>query len=139
MTQYLFVYGTLMKNCRNHKAYLEGRYKSSYQAYAKGKIFHLQNKMYPALLGGKGRVQGELYEVIDPEDTFSMMDQLENYYHDNAYASEYLRVPITVEKENGETVQAYVYFYHITDIDEFNQNAVYIENGNWKEFIYCRR
>jgi gamma-glutamylcyclotransferase (GGCT)/AIG2-like uncharacterized protein YtfP len=139
MIHYLFVYGTLMKNCKNHKIYLEGKYKTSCEAHVSGKIFHLKHKMYPALLRGHGRVYGELYEIMNPKEAFKQMDLLENYYHDNAYASEYLRVPVTVEKENGETVQAYVYFYHITDIDDFNQNAVYIENGNWKEFIYCRR
>lgn len=133
MSRFLFVYGTLMKGCRNHK-YMKGKYLNKWNAYTKGKLYHLRDENYPALLQGNDRVRGELYEIENLQEKIEDIDQLENYHKNNIYFSEYIRVEIDVVTEEGKKIKADAYLYNVIDIDKFLQNSMYIPEGYWKKF-----
>lgn len=133
MKRYLFVYGTLMNGCRNHDAYLKGRYISKKRAVAKGRLYHLIRYGCPALMQGVGSVIGELYELENFEETIRKTDHLENYDPENPYGSHYIRTEITVKVKNNREVIADAYLYHVTNIDEFLENAHLIDDGFWKD------
>ncbi|MFO7886715.1 MAG: gamma-glutamylcyclotransferase family protein [Eubacteriales bacterium] len=133
MSRFLFVYGTLMKGCRNHK-YMKGKYLNKWNAYTKGKLYHLRDENYPALLQGNDRVRGELYEIENLQEKIEDIDQLENYHKNNIYFSEYIRAEIDVVTEEGKKIKADAYLYNVIDIDKFLQNSMYIPEGYWKKF-----
>jgi len=133
MSRFLFVYGTLMKGCRNHK-YIKGKYLNKWNAYTKGKLYHLRDENYPALLQGNDRVRGELYEIENLQEKIEDIDQLENYHKNNIYFSEYIRAEIDVVTEEGKKIKADAYLYNVIDIDKFLQNSMYIPEGYWKKF-----
>jgi len=133
MSRFLFVYGTLMKDCRNHR-YIRGKYLKSWDAYTKGKLYHLAGKNYPALLQGSDRVRGELYELENLQEIVEEVDLLENYDKENIYYSEYIRAEIEVVSQEGIKVKADAYLYNVTNIDDFLHNSIYIPGGYWKKF-----
>ena len=99
----LFVYGTLKKGFYNH-FYLEkskylGRAKTlnKYALYLKGFIPFVTKS--PKVC----QIKGELYLVDDK--TLSEVDLLEGH------PDEYFREKVPIVKEDGEVVEAWMYFY----------------------------
>lgn len=73
MKSKIFVYGTLMKNMRNHYYLEDSTYMgeteiSGYEMYDLG--------YYPGIVKGNGIIKGEVYEVT--EDVMKKIDILEN-------------------------------------------------------------
>lgn len=125
-----------MNGCRNHDAYLKGRYISRKSAITKGKLYNLINCGCPALMRGDESVRGELYELENFEETIKKTDLLENYDPENIYDSQYIRTKIKVTVEDNLEVKADAYLYHITDIDNFLDNYHLIEDGFWKDLTH---
>lgn len=98
---HVFVYGTLMKNHRNHGYLKESTYIGDgmiegYQMYDLGR--------YPGIVEGKGTVLGEVYQVT--EETEKRLDYLEEE------GDLYVKKPEMVRLHNGQTVSAVVYVYN---------------------------
>ena len=45
--QKIFVYGTLLKDCRNYRKYLENHVGHIQSAYVRGTLYSIKNKDYP--------------------------------------------------------------------------------------------
>jgi gamma-glutamylcyclotransferase (GGCT)/AIG2-like uncharacterized protein YtfP len=135
MDNLLFVYGSLMENFFNYK-YIKD--KVIYRKYArtKGKLFHQVEKGYPAMIEGQDFVYGELIKLDDWDNTIKLLDKLENYFGERNPENEYNRVVICVETlDDKKTYKAFAYSFNLKDSKNFLAKNVYIQNGNWREFI----
>ena len=98
---FVFVYGTLMKNQRNHgylkdAAYIDDGVLEGYDMYDLGR--------YPGIIPGEGKVVGEVYQVT------SEIEKQLDYLEEEGVL--YLKKPETVRLNNGQTVESLVYVYN---------------------------
>ncbi|SKA93961.1 Uncharacterized conserved protein YtfP, gamma-glutamylcyclotransferase (GGCT)/AIG2-like family [Caloramator quimbayensis] len=135
MENYLFVYGSLMKDFFNYK-YIKNKVLERKYARTKGKLFHQVDKGYPAMIDGEDYIYGELLKFNDWDNVIKSLDRLENYYGEENPQNEYNRVIVDVEiLEEGCVVKAFVYKVNLKDEDKFIEKNIYIKSGNWKEFM----
>lgn len=131
----IFVYGSLRTGFYNYDKYLKGKVSDTKLGNVKGKLYHMPNKGYPALLEGEDIVIGEVMTIKDFEEVMIPMDKMENYYGPNDIRNEYNRIIMDVKLENGETESCYVYYYAMNDEEVFNENSIYVSNGDWANFM----
>jgi gamma-glutamylcyclotransferase (GGCT)/AIG2-like uncharacterized protein YtfP len=107
-SDYLFVYGTLRPACDHAMAgFLAKRARLLGSARVRGRLYQLD--WYPGLLGPVAAddwVQGDLYELTDPEPTLADLDR---YEIDASALFERSLVPAV--RDTQEQVSAWVYFY----------------------------
>lgn len=133
----LFVYGSLREGFYNFEKYLEGKVVSITPAILAGKkLYHMPYKGYPAVLEGRDIVFGEIIEVEDYENTVKAIDEMENFISDENPANEYHKTLLKVQhlKEDKQEL-CYVYFYNKENDEKFDSEAIYIPNGDWKDFM----
>lgn len=137
----LFTYGSLMKDLFNYQKYLNGKVKGKPKvARIKGKLFHMNEKQYPALLSGNDWVYGEIFELSDFHRDISSVDHLENYFGAEDERNEYERQIVEVEvfdEQTGafdHTEEVYCYLYVVANDPLFDQHSVYLEDGNWRGY-----
>lgn len=123
-----FVYGSLLEGLYNHERILKGQVTSINKATLEDHEMYSVGQ-YPAIIEGKGTIQGELVEVKDFESNIVRLDMLEGYYEDKPEASMYIREVKTVTLEDGTKVEAYVYIWNRP------LPRVKVESGDWKKFI----
>lgn len=114
---YVFTYGTLMRDERNHHLLQDEDYFSdgSIEGYY---MFNLGR--YPGILPGKGTILGELYLIDD--ETLAKLDILEEE------GSLYSRIKSTVYTSTG-IYEAFVYVYLNNNLDiKVDEYSVY----SWK-------
>lgn len=96
--EYLFVYGTLMKQyAKNQFANELEKYATfKTEAFACGKLFLID--YYPGLVKSNGFefVYGELFEISDASLLFPKLDAYEEYFAETPDTSEYIREKVTV-------------------------------------------
>lgn len=121
----VFVYGTLRKGYGNHRL-LEtanfvsnGTTKEKYTMFASGIPY--VNKHIP-----NTNIVGEVYEVNDKE--LVRLDQLEGYDPSRHEESWYKRELINVITENGNSVEAYIYF------NDYNKEENIVESGDYQDY-----
>ena len=122
MEQYnLFVYGSLRPNFFNFEKYLEGKTLDIKPAVLKNMdLYHMPYKGYPAITKGTGVVVGEIITVKDYDSTVKAIDIMEGFLG---------------EKNSNKKEKCYTYFYN-ADIDKnFNEKAVFISDGDWKNYM----
>lgn len=132
----LFVYGSLRKNSFNYNKYLIGKVVNSKKARVRGKLYHIENKGYPALVSGSDWVYGEYIEIDYKSDLLNKLDVLEKSLDKDIKKREYNRERFSVELiEEKINVKAYVYLYN--KYCNFNQNdkLKYIKTGDWIEYF----
>lgn len=133
----IFVYGSLREGFFNYEKYLKGKVSSSKLAIVKGKLYHLSHKGYPALLDGNDKVIGEIMEIKDFLKDIVPIDEMEGYISfEDTSLNEYTRTLMTVK--NLETLKdevVYVYKYEALNDKYFNDKAIYLPKGDWKEYI----
>ena len=98
---YAFVYGTLMKNHRNHgymadAIYIANGVIDGYEIYDLG--------TYPGIIDGVGSVYGEVYQITSEIE--EKLDWLEEE------GDLYLKRDENVRLDNGQSVVAKVYVYN---------------------------
>ena len=131
----IFVYGSLRTGFYNYDKYLKGKVEDTKLGKVKGKLYHMPHKGYPALLEGEDVVIGEVMTVKNFEEVMIPMDKMENYYGVNDTRNEYNRIVMDVELEDGSKESCYVYYYAMNDESIFNENSVYVANGDWADFM----
>ena len=131
----IFVYGSLRIGFFNYDKYLMGKVSDSKIGKVKGKLYHMPNKGYPALMEGDDEVFGEVMTLNDFESVMIPMDKMENYYGVNDSRNEYNRIVMDVELLDGSIESCYVYYYAMNDEAIFNKNSIYIKNGDWKNYM----
>lgn len=117
MKSKIFVYGTLMKNMRNHYYLEDSTYMgeteiSGYEMYDLG--------YYPGIVKGNGIIKGEVYEVT--EDVMKKIDILEN--EGNLYLK---------KEENTLFGKVYIYVYNKT---LYNMKKIPYEMQPYNKLMY---
>ena len=128
MTQYLFVYGTLMSASGHpmgvrlaREAWHLGPASMPGRLYDLGKWPGLVDSALPG-----DRVHGEVYALPSPEDSFRWLDAYEGIAPGIA-VSEYARVQRRVTLEGGLEVNAWIYLYQ-WDLEQ----ARPLPEGRWR-------
>ena len=116
--EYVFVYGTLMKNERNHHLINDDDFVDA----AKLENYYMFNLgTYPGISKGEGNILGEVYSV--DEITLKRLDYLEDE------GTLYKKVKVNVILSNNTVISAYAYVYILNKIEnKFNYNVY-----KWKE------
>jgi gamma-glutamylcyclotransferase (GGCT)/AIG2-like uncharacterized protein YtfP len=127
----LFTYGTLMTGFVRRPllgpALLEG------PGRIRGTLFDFGE--YPGLvLGGADWVAGELYRVPDLVARLPHLDREEWYDPTDEARSLYVRRPVTVERADLTTCEAWVYVYHGPP-----GRGPRIPSGDWRAHLARRR
>lgn len=131
----IFVYGSLRSDMFNYKKLLEGKVSNVVKGRINGDLFHLDNKGYPAVIPGNNKIQGELMELIDFNQSLDELDELERYCEDNNINCEYLRKEVDVFLEDGTIEKAYYYEYNPKSNINLNDKKIPVSNGDWKEYM----
>ena len=99
-TNYVFTYGTLMKNERNHHLLNDNDYVCDAEV-SNFKMFNLGR--YPGIYPGNGTILGEIYLVDD--QTLAHLDELEEE------GSLYIRQQVQA-KSLDKTYEVFIYVYN---------------------------
>jgi gamma-glutamylcyclotransferase (GGCT)/AIG2-like uncharacterized protein YtfP len=110
-TQKLFVYGTLRRGFALHSrlARLDARYLG--KGRIAGNLYNLGE--YPGAVPSRSRgkaVEGEVYELQDPEKQLKTLDRAEEFNPAVPERSLFIRQKATVRLTGGRRVRAWVYF-----------------------------
>lgn len=132
--EYLFVYGTLRKDCVNSMNHIFSQYATflSY-GFIYGKIYDING--YPGLIiskdiGKKEKVFGEIYKLINPEISFKILDDFEECSDRYPEPHEYIRVKSYVYLNNHKKLKAWVYQFNLPV-----KNFQLISSGNYTEYL----
>ena len=119
--QLISVYGTLRKDCSNHRIIEKAKYIGSFESKPIFNMYSI-NDAFPALkLGGNNSIVIEVYEVDDA--TLKRVDGLEGYNPEgktNLYDRKKIFTPY------GES---YIYIY-----EGGINNSKVIKSGDWKDY-----
>lgn len=133
--RFIFVYGSLMEGFFNSEKALKGKVEKRIKATTKGRLYHLVDKGYPALVDGEDVIYGELLIVKDLLRVLPVLDEIEHYYGEENENNEYNRVKMEARSIDGYRVVAYVYKYNCDDIERCKERIEYIPNGDWKAYM----
>ncbi|MBK8816787.1 MAG: gamma-glutamylcyclotransferase [Methylococcaceae bacterium] len=129
---YLFVYGTLLRQCNNdicrileHSADFKGL------ATFQGRLFKID--YYPGVIPSNetnDAVQGEVYRLRHPELVLSQLDRYEECGPSFTEPTEYIRKIHSVRFSNGDAITAWIYIYNWpTDKLERIESGDFLKNG----------
>ena len=138
----LFIYGTLREGGAHH-AWLQRTHPlGSTRAWVPGRLFHLPEAGYPALVPGEepdapppgpGWVVGEFigYEdEIDLEAALADLDQVEGVEEEL-----FLRITLPVILGGGQRYEAWVYAFPADRLLTLERKAVELADGDWGPFL----
>ena len=114
MPDYLFVYGTLRRGA-NHPMHQLLMQNSRFigMAHFPGTLYQVSH--YPAVVASANpdeQVLGEVYQLLQPEQTLPQLDKYEECSADFPAPQEYRREMQQVVLENGDSLIAWVYLYN---------------------------
>lgn len=135
----LFVYGSLREGFFNYNKYLDNKVIEKKEAKLQNmKLYHMPYKGYPAITSGEDVVLGEIMVIKGDcyEDTMKAMDQMEGFISEKNPENEYHKVILEVDDlHTNQKEKCYVYFYNKGKDTLFDNNAIYIPHGDWKEYM----
>ena len=135
----LFVYGSLREGFFNYNKYLSNKVLEKKEAKLENmKLYHMPYKGYPAITSGEDVVMGEIMVLKDDcyEDTMKAMDEMEGFISENNPENEYHKVILEVENlHTNQKENCFVYFYNKEKDSLFDNRAIYIPHGDWKEYM----
>lgn len=133
----IFVYGSLREGFFNYEKYLSGKVSKAVSGCISGKLYHLTNKGYPAVLDGNDTIYGEIMEMNNFFEDIIPMDKMEGYLSfEDTSKNEYTRMSAKVKNmETMEYEDCYIYKYELSHTDDFKSNSEYIPHGNWAEYM----
>ena len=79
------------------------------------------------------RVWGEVFELLDPDDVLTALDEIEGYRPGDPDSSLYIRSLAPVHLPDGTSQPAWVYFYNAP-----LGKAPRIESGDYLEYLKVR-
>lgn len=112
-TQYLFVYGTLLKALGRpvaRRLNMEAQHLGV--GAMSGRLYNMG--YYPAFVPSSGRetwVHGEVLRLLCPEKTFAWLDRYERSGPNEAFSQDYKRVILPARLGNGRFCRAWVYIF----------------------------
>ena len=112
MADFVFFYGTLMAGFdRRRRAGIDTKLTYRGRGSIRASLFDLG--IYPAAVPApEGVVWGEVYQMADQEAVLAALDDIEGYRPDDPDKSLYARSKADVTMPDGDTEQAWVYFYN---------------------------
>jgi len=124
MSDYVFLYGTLMRGFESHDSLgVSERAEFAGEGHCVGTLYDLDD--YPGMtLEGDGRVRGELYRGGD--DLLEDIDRFARYYPESYDDSVYVR---HLEQVVDRDLDAWVYVYNLPIED-----GTVVESGDWREY-----
>lgn len=133
MSDLVFFYGTLMSGFqRPGRARLDQLLELMGRGWISAALFDLG--IYPAAIPANDtRVWGEVYQMLDLDAVLNSLDEIEGYSSAEPDASLYTRVETPVTLEDGQIVNAWVYFYNAP-----LGRAERIESGDYLEHLRVR-
>lgn len=133
MPELIFFYGTLMTPF-NRTARLRMNQHLAFRGTATIEATLFDLGIYPAAVPTTGGVvRGELYEMLHPTIVLRELDGLEGYHPGEQENSLYTRARTMVTLEDGQTAQAWAYFYNAP-----LGRAERIESGDYLEHLGAR-
>lgn len=135
----LFVYGSLIEGFFNYDKYLKGKVVEKRAAKLENmQLYHMPYKGYPAILKGQNSILGEIMVINEDnyEATMEAMDKMEGFISENNPENEYNKVILEVEDiESNKKEMCYVYFYNKEKDKLFDNEAIYLPEGDWKKYM----
>jgi hypothetical protein len=129
--EYLFLYGTLMRNFPENPFRLLLERNTSYigEAYTYGKLFLVD--YYPALVSNSAienhKVYGEVVRIENNTDLLEQLDEYEDYFPENVIHSLYIRkLTECFLIGNKESVKCNAYFYN-----KSVKNLIFLRDGHF--------
>ncbi|WP_066869112.1 gamma-glutamylcyclotransferase family protein [Clostridium mediterraneense] len=133
-----FVYGSLREGFFNYDKYLKGNVLTNEIATTKGELYHMKHKGYPALIDGDRDIEGEVITVNNPDEITKALDEMEGFFGVSNPKNEYERIEKEVRLSDGSTELCYVYKYVEEDVNNFDDNYIYLNENSWKEYMLSR-
>ena len=135
----LFVYGSLREGFFNYDKYLSGKVVEKNDASLDNmRLYHMPYKGYPAITHGNDTILGEIMVINEEEydETVRAMDEMEGFISENNPENEYHKVILEVKNlQNNENEKCFVYFYNKDRDLVFDNESIYIQNGDWKDYM----
>lgn len=132
--QKIFVYGTLLKDCRNYRKYLENHVGHIQSAYVRGTLYSIKNKDYPALLEGNDFIAGEIMEIDD--SLCDVLDRLEGFRGDGDLMNEYNKKTVRIyDLDFQPIIKLPVYFYNIQHPEQIHSLNEEIKSGSYRTWL----
>ena len=114
-SEYLFVYGTLLKDFESYMSkFLQRNSEFISEGHFKGTLYKIS--WYPgAVLSAHSHnnVYGHVFKILNPEKTFKVLDDYEGIGDTGEHANEYTRTLIEAHLDTNETIQTWVYIYNL--------------------------
>jgi gamma-glutamylcyclotransferase (GGCT)/AIG2-like uncharacterized protein YtfP len=118
----VFVYGTLKPGLRYYSVAQKGGTFTQAEAYLEGfELYHLEPENYPAIVPGRGRVYGWVYDFEDIAHALVYLDELEGLH---VTPPEYERVEVLAYPSRKK-----VWVYVFLKLQE--KTAFKLESGVW--------
>lgn len=131
----IFVYGSLREGFFNYDRYLKGNVIENKSAKINNFIlYHMPYKGYPAVIDGNGEVYGEVMTLSNYHEVMKSVDEMEGFISKGNPNNEYNKELVEVLYEDGIKELCYSYIYNKELDINFNEEAIFIDNGNWKEY-----
>lgn len=134
-----FVYGSLREGFYNYNKFLDGKVLKKKEGKLNNiKLYHMPYKGYPAIISGKDYVLGEIIVINekDYDSTMKALDEMEGFINEGNSENEYHKMLLEVEDlENNQNELCYVYFYNKDKDNLFDSEAIYLPNGDWKDYM----
>ena len=133
MCNYLFVYGTLLEECKNELSKkLKDQSEFIGNAHFNGKLFNVD--WYPGAIylpNSDYKVYGKVYKIEHFKEIIKQLDDYEGVGNQFESPNQYKREKIKISLANESCIDAWVYIYNWpTDELEFIPHGNYIQYLN---------
>lgn len=130
-SDYLFVYGTLLKDVDNEMSkFLQQHAQFISKGYFNGKLY--QVSWYPGAVisnNSSDRVYGHIYKLSNFNYTFKVLDAYEGIDYNNAKNNLFKRESVTAFLETDTEIKTWVYTYNLS-----TTHLRQIESGDFLKF-----
>lgn len=135
----IFVYGSLREGLFNYDIYLKGHVDRIEEAYAKGKLYTLKDKRYPAFIpSDEAWVKGELMTLSEAteKEVMERMDAMEGYNGQGNIDNEYNRQELDIYDSSHKLIGRYeLYVFNYLNPIRQKELGEYIEHGDFVRHI----
>jgi len=137
----VFVYGSLLVGFANHRRFVEPYPHQRVRAKTRGKLFHLADRGYPALVptdDPHAWVYGELlyFAPLFYENALRGLDELEDYCGPADERNEYERQKATVTfLETDQQTEAFLYIAGPQLEAAIARTGIRVADGDWRTFM----
>ena len=133
MADLAFFYGTLMTGFdRRRRTGIDPKMRFLARGWVQAALFDLG--IYPAAVPAQdARVWGEVFELLDPDDVLTALDEIEGYRLGDPDSSLYIRSLVPVHLPDGTSPPAWAYFYNAP-----LGKAPRILSGDYLEYLKVR-